>query len=103
MIFELGFAHARNEQREIGVRAPVQRQVDDFAGGHHFATVARIGLQHLRRPGDGDLLGAPRHLEAEIHALPGIHCDGEAFGGGSLEPGFLAVRVYSPIQTLRNS
>ena len=44
-------AHAGAEQREVGVGAAVERQVDDLLVADDLAAVARIGLEQPRRAG----------------------------------------------------
>src|SRR5262249_31268056 len=78
-IFEYRFAHPGREQREIGVRAAVQRQGDDRRVGDYVAAAAGVGLDrgcgadYFYRLGDG------AHLQLKIDALVRVDGDGEFF------------------------
>jgi hypothetical protein len=66
-IADVGFADAGREQRQVGVGAAVQGQIDDGGMVNHLAAVAGVGLEHggCRLHQHGFRHGA--HVEAQIH------------------------------------
>ena len=70
-------ADAGAEQRQVGVGAAVQRQVDDLLLGDDLAAVARIGLEQLRAPVTSHRLADAADLQREVDALPRVDRDGD--------------------------
>src|SRR5262249_51197751 len=66
------FAHSGGEQGEVGVGAPVERQIDDLFTLHHLPAPAGIGFEQLRRVGDDDALGHRAGLHRQVDALAGV-------------------------------
>ena len=65
------------QQREIGVGAAVQRQVDDLLAADDLAAIARLGFEHAR-PGHLDRFADAADLQREVDALAGV--DGDRHG-----------------------
>ena len=76
---------ARFEKREVGIAAPVERQVIDLLGLHHAAHVSGFGLQHRRRGGDFNGLGRRAHLQREVHGRARLHVNLKIGMHGGLE------------------
>ena len=72
-------SHARRQQRQVGICATIQRQVDDRLASDHLATVARVRLKLVRRATHGDALGDVAHFQCKVDALPCIHHQREHF------------------------
>src|SRR5262249_43148957 len=74
------FMDAGSEQGEVGVRAPVERQVNDLFALDNLAAHARIGFEQLRRVGDDDAFSHRAGLHRQIDALAGVDRHVDALG-----------------------
>ena len=70
---------AGRQQREVGVGAAVQRQVDDLLVRDDLAAIARLRFQHAARAGDFDRFPDATHLQREVDAL--TRADGDRHVG----------------------
>ena len=82
---DAGFAYARRKQRQVGVRAAVQWQIDDLIGADDGAAGTGVGLKRCRGIGDHDLLGHIADLQREIYSLARVDGDSELAGDGFFE------------------
>ena len=96
-------AHAGAEQREVGVGAAVERQVDDLLAADDLAAVARLGLEQAGRAGDLDRFADAADLQREVDALPGVDRDRDVLGDRgreALQLGVDAVGADADVQEL---
>jgi hypothetical protein len=74
------------KQRQVGIRASIERQIDDLLPVYDLAAGACVGFEQLHRiRRNGDRLGEGAGLESKIHTLTGIHCDLHVLGQGLRE------------------
>ena len=68
---------ARSQQRQIGIIASVQRQIDHGRVVDHLSAVARIGFEHRDRVLHGHGLRHVADFQRQVHPLTGADGDGE--------------------------
>ena len=69
---DVRLANAGRQQRQIGIGAAVERQVDDRRASDHLAAIAGVGLEHGGRGFDHDGFGDGAYVEAQVDALPRV-------------------------------
>ena len=67
--------HVGRKQRQIGIVAPVQRQLDDLLGVDDLPVFARVGVYRSRGAHDIDDVADYSHLHRDVDALPRIDVD----------------------------
>ena len=72
-VFEHRLADARRQQRQIRIRPPVQREIQNLPRRHHLPAVARIGFEYRGGTGDRHALRDAAHLQGQIHPLVRVH------------------------------
>ena len=76
------------QQRQVGIIASIQRQIDDLLGVHHLPMFARIGIESRGRSRDLDGLCYRTHLQGGIDTLASVDINPHIFGRELLKPGF---------------
>jgi hypothetical protein len=86
----------RRQQGEVGVVAPVERQLDDLVGVDHLAMLARIGLERGGRSDHLDRFRHRAHLQRDVDALSGVDVHDDIGGAGLCESGLLDRHGVAP-------
>ena len=89
-------ADARSQQRQVGIVAAVQRQIDHGRVVDDLAAIARIGFQHRDRVLHGDGLRHVADFQRQVHALTGADRDGEVGTEARLESGCFRLEAVGP-------
>ncbi len=96
-------AHAGAEEREVRIRASVQREVDDLLLADDLSAIARLGLEQFRGAGHDDRLADVADRQREIDSLARVDRHGEVLRLGrreSLELGAHAVGADPDVEEL---
>ncbi len=95
--------HVRGKQREIGIIAAVQRQLDNLLRVDHLPVFARVGFEHLGGALHVDGLADCADLHGDVDALARIHRHVDTGGFEGFEAGELGrngVSTYVDVEEI---